>query len=160
MSGSEAKKSKEAKAGRSSKRRTQKTENVKEWLLERRDALRASMRHNLDAAHVEGSPLGGDVSDQASEALEEDTAIHLAEAGSSELMQVEAALRKITEGTYGTCESCGKGIPWQRLEALPYATLCVQCKTKQEVAGSGSPGASGWSAVNDLEDAMSDEEGD
>ena len=43
------------------------------------------------------------------------------------LSKVEWALAKMDEGTYGICESCGKSIPLARLEALPYATLCVDC---------------------------------
>ena len=43
------------------------------------------------------------------------------------LSKVEWALAKMGEGTYGICESCGKSIPLARLDALPYATLCVDC---------------------------------
>lgn len=43
---------------------------------------------------------------------------------------IERALEKIDEGTYGKCESCGKEIPAERLEAVPAATLCVDCKQK------------------------------
>lgn len=43
------------------------------------------------------------------------------------LSKVEWALAKIAEGKYGICESCGKSIPLARLDALPYATLCVDC---------------------------------
>lgn len=40
------------------------------------------------------------------------------------------ALGKLDDGTYGTCESCGQQIPWERLEAIPTARLCVNCKQK------------------------------
>jgi len=43
------------------------------------------------------------------------------------LRKVERALERIDAGTYGTCESCGKAIPVERLEVLPYSTLCVEC---------------------------------
>lgn len=43
------------------------------------------------------------------------------------LRKVEHALDRIEAGTYGDCESCGQSIPVARLEALPYATLCVEC---------------------------------
>ncbi|HSK06812.1 MAG TPA: TraR/DksA C4-type zinc finger protein [Acidimicrobiia bacterium] len=43
------------------------------------------------------------------------------------LSKVEWALARMGEGTYGICESCGKSIPLARLDALPYATLCVDC---------------------------------
>jgi DnaK suppressor protein len=43
--------------------------------------------------------------------------------------EIDRALAKIDAGTYGTCESCGQPIPRARLKALPYAALCVQCKS-------------------------------
>lgn len=46
------------------------------------------------------------------------------------LGKVRHALARIDAGRYGVCESCGKPIPVERLEALPYATLCVDCAAK------------------------------
>ena len=46
------------------------------------------------------------------------------------LGKVRHALLRIEAGSYGICESCGKAIPVQRLEALPYATLCVECASR------------------------------
>lgn len=46
------------------------------------------------------------------------------------LGKVERALERIDEGTYGTCEICGKSIPLTRLGVLPYATFCVDCARK------------------------------
>ena len=43
--------------------------------------------------------------------------------------EIDAALAKIAEGTYGTCEQCGNNIPKERLRAIPYAALCVTCKS-------------------------------
>jgi DnaK suppressor protein len=43
--------------------------------------------------------------------------------------EIDQALSKIVSGTYGVCERCGQNIPRARLEALPYAALCVQCKS-------------------------------
>lgn len=45
--------------------------------------------------------------------------------------QVLAALRRMDEGTYGKCESCGRPIPLERLEAIPTTTLCVACKQQR-----------------------------
>lgn len=42
------------------------------------------------------------------------------------------AMRRIQEGRYGFCEICGKEIPEKRLEALPYATECIECREKME----------------------------
>ena len=44
-------------------------------------------------------------------------------------VQIDRALAKISAGTYGTCEQCGNAIPQARLKALPYAALCVACKS-------------------------------
>ncbi len=46
------------------------------------------------------------------------------------LRKAERALESIDAGTYGTCESCGKAIPVERLEVLPYSTLCVECAAR------------------------------
>ena len=43
--------------------------------------------------------------------------------------EIDRALAKIDSGTYGTCEKCGEPIPKERLKALPYAALCVKCKS-------------------------------
>jgi DnaK suppressor protein len=48
------------------------------------------------------------------------------------LEEVEHALVRIDEGTYGTCSVCGKPIPDERLEAVPYATLCIEHKRALE----------------------------
>jgi DnaK suppressor protein len=50
------------------------------------------------------------------------------------LEKVEAALRRIDAGTYGTCERCGRPIDRARLKALPYSVLCVDCKRQEERA--------------------------
>ncbi len=48
------------------------------------------------------------------------------------LAQIEEALGKIENGTYGICDRCGKQIAEGRLEALPYATLCIDCQARAE----------------------------
>jgi DnaK suppressor protein len=48
------------------------------------------------------------------------------------LAEIDAALRRIEEGTYGICVNCGAQIAPERLEAVPWATLCIECKRKEE----------------------------
>lgn len=45
---------------------------------------------------------------------------------------VERALSKLESGTYGVCDDCGQPIAAERLAAIPYATLCISCKSKRE----------------------------
>ncbi|MHC5055686.1 MAG: TraR/DksA family transcriptional regulator [Planctomycetota bacterium] len=123
---------------------------MKALLLERRADLFQGVEHNLK---YQSSPSAtkGDSSDLAANALDSDTAMQLAESGSSELAQIDQALQKMEEGTYGQCEACNADIPWGRLEAVPYATLCVACKERQERTGTTGTSAAGWSAVDEFE---------
>ncbi|MGE5614142.1 MAG: TraR/DksA C4-type zinc finger protein [Bacillota bacterium] len=52
--------------------------------------------------------------------------------GESILQEIKDAIAKIDKGTYGYCEICGKEIPAERLEAIPYARMCVKCKNESE----------------------------
>ncbi len=62
----------------------------------------------------------------------------LAEVESRELVRIEEALEKIREGNYGDCEGCDKPIPLARLQAVPYATMCIECQRKTEKRTSNS----------------------
>lgn len=128
--------------------RAEAIEKMKERLLERREAITAGLQHNLSQSAP--SITRGDSLDLAADSLASDTTLQIAERSSSELAQIDEALRKIAEGTYGICENCDSEIPWSRLEAAPYATLCVECKRKQELESS-SEGLEGWSAVEEME---------
>jgi DnaK suppressor protein len=55
--------------------------------------------------------------------------LHLSAQAQAAVEEIDAALDKITAGTYGFCESCGSPVPKARLEALPHARLCVSCKS-------------------------------
>jgi RNA polymerase-binding protein DksA len=48
------------------------------------------------------------------------------------LKLIDSALTRIEQGKYGLCISCGKQIPQTRLEAIPYALMCIECKTAEE----------------------------
>ena len=50
------------------------------------------------------------------------------------IAEIDGALKRIEGGTYGTCTNCGREIPRERLEANPWASLCIDCKRKAEGA--------------------------
>ncbi len=56
------------------------------------------------------------------------------------LAQVESARERLAAGTYGICMDCGRPIPPERLEVLPYATLCVACQSRREKTRPGGSG--------------------
>ncbi len=78
----------------------------------------------------EGSPFGKR-EEEATESYELERRLTLEKNIREQLAAVEHALQKFEDGTYGLCDSCGEPIPPERLEALPQATLCLDCKARQ-----------------------------
>lgn len=111
---------------------------------ERLLALRARLRGDVDAmanaALKKNRAQGnGDVSsmpihmaDLGSDNFEQEFTISLMQTEEGTLSAIEAALERVEDGTYGQCEECGIAIPKTRLNAIPYAPLCVKCASAQE----------------------------
>jgi DnaK suppressor protein len=72
------------------------------------------------------------MADIGSDNFEQEFTLILMESEEVTLGQIEASLERIEEGSYGQCEECGVKIPKTRLNAIPYATLCVKCASEQE----------------------------
>jgi DnaK suppressor protein len=75
----------------------------------------------------EGSPFGKR-EEEATETLELEKRLTLENRIRQEIATVEHALDKFEKGTYGLCDNCGQAIDPERLEALPQANLCMNCK--------------------------------
>ena len=73
--------------------------------------------------------------DLGSDNYEVELDMEMLETEGEEIRQVGEALKRLEEGTYGACGSCGKRIRKPRLRAIPYAKLCVKCKTMEEENG-------------------------
>ena len=54
------------------------------------------------------------------------------------LREIEDALDRLADGTYGICENCGEAIPIERLKVLPFTTYCVRCQEQREQMGPGA----------------------
>lgn len=76
-----------------------------------------------------------DPADTGSANMERERAQSLSAHARRILEEIDAALRRMDDESYGTCERCGKQIEVDRLEALPYATLCMECKKQEEQYG-------------------------
>ena len=70
--------------------------------------------------------------DTATATLDREIDYSLEENSEQVLRAIDGALQRIDEGTYGTCETCGQPISEERLEAIPYATQCIDCRRKGE----------------------------
>ena len=122
---------------------------MQDLLVKRRDALRKALAGDLSLLKTLREQAGGDVVDAALDAAQGEISSQLAEVESRELANIEVALERIRSGTFGICESCGNKIPMARLNALPYATSCIECQRAAET-GAGGPNADGnWSRVID-----------
>jgi DnaK suppressor protein len=107
--------------------------------------LRSALEEQRDNLRKEISDQGGDpdsddasidvergFADSAHSTAERARLIAVMKALRANLRWVNRALKKMDLGTYGTCERCGNPIPGERLEALPWAILCVDCARKGE----------------------------
>jgi RNA polymerase-binding protein DksA len=72
------------------------------------------------------------LADTATETYDRELDYTLEENSEHVLGDIEAALKRIGDGTYGQCSNCGKQIPEERLEARPWATLCIDCQRHRE----------------------------
>jgi RNA polymerase-binding protein DksA len=79
-----------------------------------------------------GEGAGDDQADAGASIFGREYEMSLAANSREKLEQVEHALERLDNGTYGICESCGNPIGKMRLQAAPRATLCLPCKTRQE----------------------------
>lgn len=75
---------------------------------------------------------GDDVADLGTKAFSRDQEFALALSIRARMDQVERAMERLDEGTYGRCERCSEDIPVARLTAFPSVTLCVRCKSLSE----------------------------
>jgi RNA polymerase-binding protein DksA len=113
-------------------------EHFKQRLLDER----ARAQEALDYLHEEnpGSmedetqeiPSDNHPADVATITLDREIDYTLEENEERVLAAIDAALKRIEEGTFGTCRSCGEQIAIERLEALPYTTQCIDCKRREE----------------------------
>ena len=122
---------------------------MRQVLITRRDALRKALAGDLSSLKELRQQTSGDVVDAALDSAQDEINSQLAEVESRELASIEKALESMREGTYGICDGCDEKIPLARLNALPYATSCIQCQREAEQSGSLSHFASDWSRVPD-----------
>jgi len=127
--------------------------NLKDILVQRREALVQALAGDNSLLNEISQQTGGDVIDFALETAADEIYSRLAEAESRELAHIQYALEKMHEGSYGKCEACHCNIPLARLQALPYATLCIDCKRKVE-EGSIAPSNNGSWVTPESDDAV------
>ncbi len=109
------------------------TSRFKTELLEHEERLRKIIEHHdiggasltEESGELLSSSADNHLADTASETYERERDEGIEEDAQEQLQEVEAALARIESGEYGTCSVCGKPIPPDRLEAVPWTTLCI-----------------------------------
>jgi RNA polymerase-binding protein DksA len=121
--------------------------DIREKLLSRRRALIGSIdsiESEYLGTHENITTKGGDEADQASTALTADISLRLAENETRELREIEVALNKLVDGSYGICEATGQQIDVRRLKFLPMARLSLDAQRKLELRQLSFDEATGW----------------
>jgi DnaK suppressor protein len=117
--------------------------------LKRRDALRKALAGDLSSLQELREQSSGDLVDFALDSAQDEINSQLAEVESRELANIENAIERMRNGTYGICEVTGKPIPLARLQALPYATMCIEAQREIEKMGSAAREQADWGRVLD-----------
>ena len=109
-----------------------KLKELRRRLEEKRKELLSGVR-TRSATSLQGGNDGiQDIADQATSAYTKEFLLSLGDAERRLLRQVDAALGKMRQNTYGLCEKCEEEISQKRLEALPFAGYCIACQEQEE----------------------------
>jgi DnaK suppressor protein len=107
---------------------------LRQRLEKQRDEILSMYKQDLRAGQESADDGTEDIVDRANNAYNRELMFSLSDSERNTLLQIENALRRMDEGTYGRCANCGQNIAIARLEALPWARFCVDC---QELAERG-----------------------
>jgi len=112
--------------------REQVLERMRQKLLAKRTELVSGVRESNRQSIQASEELIQDIADQASTAYTKEFLLSIGDTERRLLQQVDDALQKIRRKNYGLCERCGEPIGEKRLEALPFAKLCIRCQEEEE----------------------------
>ncbi len=93
--------------------------------------LDADLSSSLEDSSEE-SPYDQHLAETAAVTLDREIDLTLEENAKARIAQIDRALAKMAKGGYGACDKCGQPIGEDRLKAAPFATLCIECKRREE----------------------------
>jgi DnaK suppressor protein len=105
---------------------------IKEVLLQTKRDILKTLDERIKANDISVQREIGDIFDDADLEQTREFNLLLGTRERQKLEQIESALSRMEHGEYGFCEDCGENIPAGRLKAMPFATLCVKCKSERE----------------------------
>jgi RNA polymerase-binding protein DksA len=115
------------------------TERFRSLLLEERQRVTSALSHLHEENHSgtitegeEEETFDNHLGDAATITFDREMDYSLEDNAGHVLASIDEALKRLGEGSFGTCARCGKPISEERLEAMPYATKCIDCKRLEE----------------------------
>jgi RNA polymerase-binding protein DksA len=113
-----------------------KQQKLRKQLEERKADIESNVAYMADEIRAigvdqddENGSLGNHIADDGSNVSEAERLVTISEDFQNLVGQIDAALERMDEGTYGTCLRCGKPIGEERLEAFPYVAYCIECQS-------------------------------
>ena len=103
------------------------TEKLKAW----KEELVNEATKTVDGMTTEKAQFA-DPTDRASMETDRNFLLRIRDRERKLISKIDKAMERVEDGTFGLCDECGEDIEFKRLEARPVATLCIECKTRQE----------------------------
>ena len=117
----------------------QQLKEFRDLLMQERARCVGEIRSIAQNASKNPREASGDLSaytvhmaDMSADTYERELAMNIASSEQEVLYQIDDALKRIDEGTYGVCQQCGKPIVMSRLRAVPYTSMCIECQRSKE----------------------------
>jgi len=104
-----------------------------EQLTDWRQKLEDGLNQTMHSMHQEEQTAFPDPTDQATMETDRNFDLRIRDRERKLIKKIDQALNRIKDGSFGVCESCGGPISSKRLQARPVTTLCIDCKTSQEI---------------------------
>lgn len=121
--------------------RKEKVETYRKHLVARREALAEDLRQ-ATAQLINDESYYTDSVDQAAADTDKSFTLQMKNRERDVLWQIDEAIKRLDEGSFGECERCGEAISEGRIEAFPFTTLCIDCKAELESEEHRFPGRS------------------
>ncbi len=108
-------------------------EKFGQQLIAWRKELDAGLNHTIQSMQTNEQTSFPDPTDQATMETDRNFDLRIRDRERKLIKKIDQALNRVKDGTFGICESCGGNISAKRLQARPVTTLCIDCKTAQEI---------------------------
>ncbi|MBI2711690.1 MAG: TraR/DksA C4-type zinc finger protein [Bdellovibrio sp.] len=119
--------------------RKEKVEGYRMQLVARREALAEDLRQ-ATVQLINDESVYTDSVDQAAAETDKTLTLQMKNRDRNVLWQIDEALKRLNDGSFGDCERCGESISEGRIEAFPFTTLCIDCKAELESEEHRFPG--------------------